>query len=107
MLTTQSKLLDCLPICPEDFGAKGDGSDDYLPIVAACEAAALTPGKVVLLTSRSPVPHGLQTFDNIKLAAAATGAVAPGAGGAGALPATPAGYVTININGTARQLPYY
>ena len=32
---------------------------------------------------------------------------APAAGGAGALPATPAGYVTETINGTARKLPYY
>lgn len=31
----------------------------------------------------------------------------PSAGGAGALPATPAGYVIININGTTRKIPYY
>jgi len=37
----------------------------------------------------------------------ATTTVAPGAGGAGALPATPAGYVTMTINGTARKIPYY
>jgi hypothetical protein len=32
---------------------------------------------------------------------------APAAGGAGALPATPAGYMTITVNGVARQIPYY
>lgn len=32
---------------------------------------------------------------------------APSAGGAGALPATPAGYVTILVNGTSRVMPYY
>ena len=37
----------------------------------------------------------------------ATGTVAPAAGGAGALPATPAGYLTITIGVTARQIPYY
>jgi len=37
----------------------------------------------------------------------ATTTVAPAAGGAGALPATPAGYVTINIGGTDRQIAYY
>jgi hypothetical protein len=32
---------------------------------------------------------------------------APAAGGAGALPATPAGYVTIQVNGVNRQVAYY
>lgn len=36
-----------------------------------------------------------------------TGTTAPAAGGAGALPATPAGYVTLKINGVNRQIPYY
>jgi hypothetical protein len=38
---------------------------------------------------------------------AATTTTAPGAGGAGALPATPAGYVTVIIAGTSRKIPYY
>lgn len=37
----------------------------------------------------------------------ATSITAPAAGGAGALPATPAGYATVTINGTNRQIPYY
>ena len=32
---------------------------------------------------------------------------APGSGAAGGLPAAPAGYLTVTINGTARQIPYY
>jgi hypothetical protein len=36
-----------------------------------------------------------------------TTTTAPAAGGAGALPATPAGYATITINGTSHQIPYY
>ena len=32
---------------------------------------------------------------------------APSAGGAGALPATPAGYLTVLVNGVARQIAYY
>ena len=32
---------------------------------------------------------------------------APAAGGAGALPATPAGYVAISIAGVARRIPFY
>jgi hypothetical protein len=37
----------------------------------------------------------------------ATTTTAPGAGGAGALPATPAGYVTVTIAGTDRKIAYY
>jgi hypothetical protein len=37
----------------------------------------------------------------------ATTTTAPGAGGAGALPATPKGYFTLSINGTAQQIAYY
>lgn len=37
----------------------------------------------------------------------ATTATAPSAGAGGALPATPAGYVTISIGGTSRQVAYY
>ncbi|MDW9228632.1 hypothetical protein C7S15_3229 [Burkholderia cepacia] len=36
-----------------------------------------------------------------------TTTTAPAAGGAGALPATPAGYATVTIGGTARKFPYY
>jgi hypothetical protein len=36
-----------------------------------------------------------------------TTTTAPSAGAAAALPATPAGYMTINVNGTDRQVPYY
>lgn len=36
-----------------------------------------------------------------------TTTTAPSAGGAGALPATPTGYFTITVGGTARQVPYY
>ena len=50
---------------------------------------------------------GWQLNGAIQLVSPATTTVAPAAGGAGALPATPAGYVTITIAGTARKLPYY
>lgn len=36
-----------------------------------------------------------------------TTTTAPAAGGAGALPATPLGYMTLTINGTARKVAYY
>lgn len=37
----------------------------------------------------------------------ATTTTAPGAGAAGALPATPAGYATVTIGGTPRKIAYY
>jgi hypothetical protein len=43
----------------------------------------------------------------LSLASPVTGTTAPSAGGAGALPATPAGYVQVRIAGTLRQIPYY
>lgn len=36
-----------------------------------------------------------------------TSTVAPAAGGAGALPATPLGYLSVLVNGVARKVPYY
>lgn len=45
-------------------------------------------------------------INNLKFAAATSGS-SPAAGGAGALPATPKGYATVNINGTSQQVAYY
>lgn len=43
----------------------------------------------------------------INLLGSSTTTTAPGAGGAGALPATPRGYYNAQINGTAVQFPFY
>lgn len=50
---------------------------------------------------------GVLSVVKLSLTGAVTGVSAPAAGGAGALPATPLGYVTVSINGTNRQIPYY
>lgn len=44
---------------------------------------------------------------DIDLNQVATTTVAPAAGGAGALPATPAGYFTLRVAGTQRKIAYY
>ncbi len=44
---------------------------------------------------------------SVNVTSATTSTTSPPAGGAAALPATPAGYLTVNINGTNRQIPYY
>lgn len=53
------------------------------------------------------------TIDQILLAATTlrfnttTATTVGAAGGASALPATPTGYLTVNVNGTAQKIPYY
>ena len=50
---------------------------------------------------------GWQLNGAVQLVNPGTSTTAPAAGAAAALPATPAGYVTITIAGAARKLPYY
>lgn len=49
----------------------------------------------------------LDSSGSIDFHSVATTTTAPAAGGAGALPATPAGYATFSIGGTAHKIPYY
>jgi hypothetical protein len=58
-------------------------------------------GRVRVYQAPEPVRHDLV------LPTVLTATTAPAAGAAAALPATPAGYMTVFINGIARQLPYY
>lgn len=62
--------------------------------------------------SESAVRTALQDTTKVAAQAAtpiagATQTTAPAAGGAAALPATPTGYVTVQINGVSRKIPYY
>ena len=43
----------------------------------------------------------------LSISNATTGTTSPSAGGAGALPGTPTGYITVTIGGASRQLAYY
>lgn len=58
-------------------------------------------GRVRVYHAREPQPSILSAPN------AATTTTAPPAGGAGALPATPLGYLTIHVNGAPRLIPYY
>lgn len=55
----------------------------------------------------SPTFTGTVTTTVPVLTGATVGTTAPAAGAGSALPATPAGYVTININGAAHQIAIY
>ena len=49
----------------------------------------------------------LHVAGDISVSSATTATTVGAAGGASALPATPVGYLVVNINGTARKIPYY
>jgi hypothetical protein len=49
----------------------------------------------------------LHVDGDLTLSSSTTAATVGAAGGASALPATPEGYLVVNINGTARKIPYY
>jgi hypothetical protein len=51
--------------------------------------------------------QNFEFIETFALFSGKTTTTAPAAGGAGALPATPKGYVTVSIGGTNRQVPYY
>lgn len=59
-------------------------------------------GDLILSPGSGTSSNGKLTFNNL-----ITTGTAPGAGGGSALPATPAGYATIKINGVSRQIAYY
>ena len=94
--------------------------------------AAASGIRADFINNRVNVPHGAHVFDGAQANSlvvrsigtditglgvgqfttpdadgAITSTIAPGAGGAGALPATPAGYYRKNINGTVWHIPYY
>jgi hypothetical protein len=49
----------------------------------------------------------LHIAGDITVQSATTSTIVGAAGGASALPATPEGYLVVNINGTARKIPFY
>jgi hypothetical protein len=59
------------------------------------------------VTSTSLTVSGTTTTGNLSLTAATTSTVVGAAGAASALPATPAGYIQIPINGTQYKIPFY
>lgn len=63
--------------------------------------------EVIVYNSALPGGIGMMlNAQNLSLVSAAT-SLGANFGGAGALPATPAGYVTVSINGKDQKIPYY
>lgn len=63
-------------------------------------------GDIILSIGTGPGAGGAP-LGKLKIANATTHTSSPSAGGAGTLPATPAGYISVYINGVARQIAYY
>ena len=78
---------------PGDFGA------GYGPIIQAVDSAGSSSIQLVLAGSSVRILNELRL--DISTAAGAT------AGGGATLPATVAGYLVIDVNGTSRKVPYY
>jgi hypothetical protein len=56
----------------------------------------------------TPLPSSkLHVAGDVTITSATTATTVGAAGGASALPATPVGYLVVNINGTARKIPFY
>ncbi|MSM40058.1 MAG: hypothetical protein GJT30_10605 [Geobacter sp.] len=72
---------------------------------AVADTLVLKNGNVGVGTA-SPT-HKLEVASGTIAISPATTTTAPTAGAADALPATPAGYMTITVNGVDRKIPYY
>lgn len=70
---------------------------------AGSKVTRTATGRVLVQTAASVGT----TWKDVLALGATTGTTAPSAGAGGALPATPAGYVTLSVNGTDRQVAYY
>lgn len=86
---------------PLTFNSTGANILVTVKSLAGVTSGTVQFGRVKVYHARSPL--SLEPVFPI----AQTTTTAPGAGGAGALPATPLGYTTVYINGTARKIPYY
>ncbi|MDI3196005.1 glycosyl hydrolase family 28-related protein [Pseudarthrobacter sp. AL07] len=75
----------------------------FQPALAGSTIRETSTGKLYMQTA---TPSGT-TWKVAAQNGLTTATKAPAAGAAAALPATPAGYVIVTINGTDRQVPYY
>lgn len=79
---------------------------DTLVLTGATKRLYLRCGSTNYITL-DPVADGVKMEKRLWLSGHTVETTAPAAGAAAALPATPAGYVVININGTNRRIAYY
>lgn len=78
-----------------DFHSSGNSNDYDVRLIA-------TGGSVAAGLGTLKIESGFLEFAGLS-----TTGSAPSAGAAGALPATPQGYMSVTINGSVRKIPYY
>jgi hypothetical protein len=85
-----------------DFHAGATATDFDVRLIASGGTGVAGAGTLQIQGGR----FNLSTA-NVNLASISTAATIGAAGGASALPATPLGYIIIEISGTQRKIPYY
>lgn len=111
--TTAKGSLNLMPASGGEISFDG-GSDGIFGIIntsAAPTKATCFQGANLGILTNTPTAalhvNGSTRLQGSVRMDAATSTTVGAAGGASALPATPTGYITININGTDRKIPYY
>ncbi len=93
------------------YGWNKSGGLGEADIIAKGGLEVLNLNSATGLITPTPIftvaPNGTATAGNLTLTGAVSTTASQIAGGASALPATPAGYLQLIINGTVRQFPYY
>lgn len=79
----------------------------YADAAVAVETSRAETAEALLAPKASPTFTGTVTQPTPDVLTAATTATSATAGAASVLPATPAGYLEVSINGTVFKLPYY
>lgn len=80
----------------------------FVNVPSGTGAVSITSNNATVM-AKFDASAALTSFNqaNVNFNGVATTTTAPAAGGAGALPATPTGYATIQFGGTARKVAYY
>jgi hypothetical protein len=85
-----------------DFHAGATATDYDVRVIASGGTGSVGAGTLTLTANR-----WVNGATNINLSSIGTTTTVGAAGGATALPATPLGYIIIEIGGTQRKIPYY
>jgi hypothetical protein len=77
------------------------------PLTGFASASGTVTATDTVLSAFDKVNGNTALVAGLTFTGATVGTTAPAAGAGAALPATPAGYVTVSINGTSHQIAYY
>lgn len=87
--------------------ALGNVSNAPTLIARASSATSATANAVEVQTSGGTFLAGFDVTGKLRYASSLTATTVGAAGAASALPATPTGYLLVNVNGVTQKVPYY